>query len=187
MKTLFVAASTKEYSDTTLFGIPILNIGITKISAAYKITQYINHYKPEKVINFGSCGNLKNHKLGQVLEVGTVHNNIDARPFSDYGYIPFTNQGPIKLSDSNIQLFTTDQFYDAKRTDYSQKYMEMIGKCDIVDMECYSLAYCCKQMGVSFSSYKWISDDGESDDWEQNAIIGYKNFKKIIEKKLDFN
>ena len=63
----------------------------------------------------------------------------------------------------------------------------MIDKCDIVDMECYSLAYCCKQMGVSFSSYKWISDDGESDDWEQNAIIGYENFKKIIEKKLDFN
>lgn len=184
MNTLFVAASTKEYSDTSLFGIPILNIGITKISAAHKITEYIHNYRPQQIINFGSCGNLKNHKLGEVLEVGTVHNNIDARPFSDYGYMPFTNIGPLTLSDSNIQLFTTDQFYDAKRTDYSQKYIEMIGKCDIVDMECYSLAYCCKQMSVSFSSYKWISDDGESDDWEANANIGYENFKEIISHKI---
>jgi hypothetical protein len=39
-------------------------------------------------------------------------------------------------------------------------------------------------MSVSFSSYKWISDDGESDDWEANANIGYENFKEIISHKI---
>ena len=41
----------------------------------------IHEHKPEFVINFGSCGNLKNHKVGKVMKVGKVFNNIDVRPF----------------------------------------------------------------------------------------------------------
>ena len=99
----------------------------------------IHKYKPELVINFGSCGNLKNNKVGEVLEVGTVYNNLDARPFTEYGVTPETKYSEIKLSNSNIKCFTTDQIYDNTRSDYAKKYLEMINKCDIVDMECYSL------------------------------------------------
>ena len=54
----------------------------------------------------------------------------------------------------------------------------MIDKCDIVDMECYSLAYVCKKYGVDFKSYKWVSDDGNIDSWEENAAIGFQNFRE---------
>ena len=60
----------------------------------------------------------------------------------------------------------------------------MIDKCDIVDMECYSLAFTCSNFGVEFKSFKWISDDGNVDTWEENASIGFENFKKILNEKM---
>ena len=63
----------------------------------------------------------------------------------------------IKLSNSGVKCFTTDQIYDNSRTDYANKYLEMINSCDIVDMECYSLAYVCKQRNINFKSFKWVS------------------------------
>lgn len=54
----------------------------------------------------------------------------------------------------------------------------MIDKCDIVDMECYSLAYVCRQRDIPFYSFKWISDDGNVDTWEENAAVGFKNFRE---------
>ena len=46
----------------------------------------------------------------------------------------------------------------------------MIDKCDIVDMECYSLGYVCKKYGVDFKSYK-REDDGNIDTWEENQLV----------------
>ena len=157
---------------------PIFNVGIGKVNSAMNMVDLIHQHQPDLVINFGSCGNLKNNKVGEVMEVGTVYNNIDCRPFAEYGCTPESPYCEIKLSDSGIDCFTTDQIYDNTRTDYAKKYLEMINKCDIVDMECYSLAYVCKKYGVDFKSYKWVSDDGNVDTWEDNASIGFNNFRE---------
>ena len=162
----------------------IFNVGNGKINSAMNMVDLIYKHQPELVINFGSCGNLKNNKVGEVLEVGTVYNNLDARPFADYGVTPETKYSEIKLSNSDIKCFTTDQIYDNTRSDYAKKYLEMIDKCDIVDMECYSLAFTCSNFGVQFKSFKWISDDGNVDTWEENASIGFENFKKILHEKM---
>ena len=180
-KTILVSATPLEHGGLTeLNGLPIFQVGIGKINSAMNMVDLIHKHQPDSVINFGSCGNLKNHKVGEVIEVGTVYNNIDARPFAEYGCTPETPNCEIKLSDSGINCFTTDQIYDNTRTDYAQKYLEMIDKCDIVEMECYSLAYVCATFGVKFLSYKWVSDDGNIDTWEDNAAIGFENFKKIL-------
>ena len=159
---------------------PIFNVGIGKINSAMNMVDLIHEHQPDLVINFGSCGNLKDHKVGEVMEVGTVYNNIDVRPFSEYGCTPESPYCEIKLSDSGIECFTTDQIYDNTRTDYAKKYLEMINKCNIVDMECYSLAYVCKMFNTKFKSFKWVSDDGNVDTWEDNASIGFENFKKSL-------
>ena len=31
-----------------------------------------------------------------------------------------------------------------------------------------------------FKSYKWVSDDGNVDTWEENAAIGFENFKELL-------
>jgi adenosylhomocysteine nucleosidase len=183
-KLILISAAPIEHGGLThMDGIPIFQVGVGKISAASNLTEILWNEEPDIVVNFGSCGNLKGHLVGDLLEVGTVHNNIDARPFAEYGHTPFSRLGPIVLNpQSNIECFTTDQFYDSHRTDYSEKYLEMIDRCDIVDMECYALAQVCKQRNIPFYSYKWISDDGESDKWEENAAAGFKKFRyKLLE------
>ncbi len=176
---ILVSATPLEHGGLKdINGVPIFQVGIGKTNSAMNMTKLIMNQKPSMVINFGSCGNLKNHKVGEVIEVGTTYNNIDVRPFADYGCTPENNKCEIKLSDSGVNCFSTDQIYDNSRTDYAKKYLEMIGKCDIVDMECYPLAYVCKNFKVPFRSYKWVSDDGNVDTWEENAAIGFKNFRE---------
>ena len=140
-KTILVSTTPLEHGGLKkVCGYPIYQVGIGKInSASMNMMKLIHEHKPEFVINFGSCGNLKNHKVGKVMKVGKVFNNIDVRPFAEYGCTPETPHCEIKFSDSEIKCFTTDQIYDNTRTDYAEKYLEMIDKCDIVDMECYSL------------------------------------------------
>ena len=190
-KTILVSATPLEHGGLKeLNGIPIFQVGIGKINSAMNMTNILTSYsgntsyqnfeKTDLVINFGSCGNLKDFKVGEVIEVGTTYNNIDVRPFAEYGCTPDSKDCEIKLSNSGIKCFTTDQIYDNTRIDYAEKYLEMIKRSDIVDMECYSLAYVCKKYGVDFKSYKWVSDDGNIDKWERNAAIGFENFKKIL-------
>ena len=184
-KTILVLATPIEHGGLKeVCGIPIYQVGIGKINSAMNMMNLIHEHKPELVINFGSCGNLKNNKIGDVLKVGKVYNNLDARPFADYGCTPETDYCEIKLSNSDIKCFTTDQIYDNTRTDYAEKYLQMIDKCDIVDMECYSLAFTCKNFGIKFKSYKWVSDDGNIDTWEENAFIGFENFRKLLNEKM---
>ncbi len=181
-KTILVSATPLEHGGVKkVCGYPIYQVGIGKINSAMNMMKIIHKVKPELVINFGSCGNLKNYEVGKVMKVGKVYNNIDVRPFAEYGCTPETEYCKIKLCKSKIKCFTTDQIYDNTRTDYAEKYLEMIEKCDIVDMECYSLAYVCNQFGVDFESYKWVSDDGNVDTWEENASIGFENFKNMLE------
>jgi len=40
------------------------------------------------------------------------------------------------------------------------------------------LAYVCRQRDIPFYSFKWISDDGNVDTWEENAAVGFKNFRE---------
>ena len=176
-KIILVSATPLEHGGRTdLNGVPIFQVGIGKTNAASRMTEILLTESPDLVVNFGSCGNLKNHKVGEIIEVGTTYNNIDVRPFAEYGCTPENNVCEIKLSDSGIKCFSTDQIYDNTRTDYAQKYLDMINECDIVDMECYSLAYVCQQRGIPFKSYKWVSDDGNIDTWEENAAVGFQKF-----------
>lgn len=173
---LLISATTTEHGNDNLFGIPIHIIGIGKVEAAINTLKLIQKFQPDHVINFGSCGNLKNHKVGEVITVGEVYDDFHG------SIIP--NHHPIKVSHSPYKLFTTDTFYDADNY-YSLHYNEMIKKCDLVDMEGYSIAKVCKEENVFVSLYKWVSDDGESHKWEENAKVGYDKFKKVFYKWLE--
>ena len=179
-KIIFVTASALECGGETEFcGLPIYEVGIGKINAAMNLTEIICREKPEVVVNFGSCGNLRDYKVGEVLEVGMVSNDIDTSPFLPYG-CSSESQGLIILSESEVRCFSTDTVYDKSRKDYTGPYMAQINMfADIVDMECYALASVCQKFDVQFAAYKWISDDGDISNWAENAAAGYENFKQL--------
>jgi adenosylhomocysteine nucleosidase len=180
---LFLTATAFEYDSPSILNSEIFEIGVGKVVSAVNTTRLIEDLKPDLVINFGSVGNLEDYQVGDVLEVGEVFNDIDARPFAEYGDTPFTSLSSIRLSDSGIKCFTTDCFYHSTN-DYSDGYWGMIKQCDVVDMELYSIAYCCKSMGIPLKSYKWVSDSGDSSKWRENAMEGFHKFKSEIVNKF---
>jgi len=173
---LLVSATKLEHHETELDGIPIHIIGIGKVEAALNTYKLIHKYKPDHVVNFGSCGNLGNTEIGQVLEIGEVYDDF-------YGCV-VPEHPPIKISNSVFRLFTTDSFYDSSAV-YSNKYTECINKCDVVDMEGYSIAKVCESENISLSLFKWVSDDGSKSSWKVNAAIGYNNFKKVFYERFN--
>ena len=177
-KIILVSATPLEHGGLKeLNGIPIFHIGIGKINAASNLTEIIWNEEPDVVINFGSCGNLKNHKVGSILQVGKVVNDMDTAGLSE---IPV-----ITLSNTKITCFTTDTIYDNSHKNYTNVYNKHINECSIVDMECYALAHVCSERNIPFHSYKWVSDDGTPSDWEANCKIGFDNFSKLIKKQYE--
>lgn len=172
---LLLSATDYEHNQKELYGIPIHIIGIGRVNAALNTYKLIQKYKPDHVIQFGSCGNLKDHKVGDVLEVGTVYDDF-------YGG-PVSNHEAISISDSKIKLFSTDTFYEHGQV-FSKHYTKMIEECDIIEMEGYSIAKVCKTEGIPLSLYKWVSDDGSNDEWLKNAKAGFENFKLKFKNKL---
>lgn len=182
-KIVLISASSLEHGGLeSINGYPIYQVGIGKVNAAANLNSVINSYEPDLVINFGSCGNLKNIKIGEVVEVSKVYNDIDLRPIMPYGACLTLD---IPVASKGVKCFTTDQIYDSSRNDYSSKYLEMINECDIVDMECFSLAYVCMQREINFRSFKWVSDDGDVNSWEENAAIGFNNFKEFLTNNIN--
>lgn len=171
---LLVSATSLEHGETELYGNPIHIVGVGKVKAALNTYKLIQKYKPDHVINFGSCGNLADHNSGEILPVGEVYDDF-------FGCV-VPEHPPIYLSDSPFKLFSTDTFYDSGAV-YSNTYIENIRKCDLVDMEGYAIAKVCKDENIPLSIYKWVSDSGNSLEWEQNAAVGYSTFKKVFKNK----
>jgi adenosylhomocysteine nucleosidase len=173
---LLISATKLEHLDKEIGGIPIHIVGIGKVEAALNTYKLIKEHKPSRVINFGSCGNLKDHKVGDILEIAEVYDDF-------YGCV-VPEHNPIMLKYVGYKLFTTDTFYDKENT-YSDYYSRMVKECDVVDMEGYSIAKVCMEEKVSLSLYKWVSDDGSSQDWAANAAVGYNNFKNQLLEWLE--
>jgi adenosylhomocysteine nucleosidase len=172
---LLVSATSLEHNETDIEGIPIHIVGVGKVQSAINTTNLIKKYNPDVVVNFGSCGNLKHYPSGEVFEIGTVYDDF-------YGCVVPEHE-PITLTESKYKLFTTDTFYD-KDAVFSNHYTSMIRTCDFVDMEGYSIAVSCNIENKLLYCYKWVSDDGDRNSWEENAAIGFNNFKKLFKTKF---
>lgn len=172
---LLVSATHLEHNDCEIEGVPIYQIGVGKVNSAINTLQLIKAKKPDIVINFGSCGNLSNLKPGDVHEIKMVYNDFYAGKLFSYQ--------PIKLNtrnkDSNITCFSTDTFFETGE-DYHHSYTFRRSRCDVAEMELYSVALVCQQENIPVYGYKWVSDDGEEGKWAENAAIGYNNFKKVF-------
>ena len=173
---LIVSALTLE-TQNQLTDYETLYTGVGKVNATYELTRTLfddrNNY--DLVINYGTAAS-KLHK-GLVDCTRFVQRDMDATPLGfKIGETPFENK-PLMIDFSHIKnpigknlcCYTGDSFV----TDI--QYM------DVVDMEAYALAKTCRNFGIDFVSYKYISDDGNADDWEKNCSKGVKEFKKVLE------
>ena len=173
---LIVSALRQELSDID----DVLYTGVGKVNATYKLTELLTRvYGKDRfdlVINYGTAASKTYNGLVDCTKF--IQRDMDATPMGfNIGETPFDNE-PSMIDFSHIKnpigknlcCYTGDSFA-TDLTPYD----------DVVDMEAYALAKTCWKEHINFVSYKYISDDGNADDWKKNCSKGAKEFKKILE------
>ena len=161
----FVVALEEEFSSDKY---NVLYTGMGKINAAMSVQWLIDNFKVEKTVNIGSAGgNPKKVEADKVYSIGTTVDRDWC--FPDSGCTTFlTNNG---VDQDSKTCFTGDSFV----TDWNNDY-------EIVDMEAFAIAKVCNapENNVQFSCYKYISDNGNGDDWRENLIKCNKIFNEMF-------
>jgi len=176
---LFVALPDEFPLNMAPMGVDVIHTGVGKINAAIKATQILENLSPADtiVINYGSAGAYEG-MVGQLFKCKTfVQNDFDARPFVKKTITPFDDIVYPKLSNGDAISFGTGAVC------YTQDKFEK-KPSEICDMEAYSIAKVCKIYGFDFTSYKYISDSGNHEDWLENHNKGIALFLQKL--KEDF-
>ena len=89
----------------------------------------------------------------------------------------------IQLTLATSELARTKTMYE--KHVIAQDKFEQDPKNGVYDMEAYALAKVCKIYGYDFWAYKFISDDGNPDDWEEHHHLGVEKFLKKLAEYLE--
>lgn len=165
---LFVALSSELPKELVPDEIEVHYTGVGKVNAAIKATEVLKDLDPTDtiVINYGSAGG-HTVMVGNLFKCKTfVQNDMDARPFAEKTVTPFDDKlvsGTIDFNGLGYNIcYTQDHFQTTPSV--------------ICDMESYSIAKVCKIYGFDFTAYKYVSDNGNPDDWEINHNKGIEMF-----------
>lgn len=162
MQPLFVAALPAE---TTAFvgHVPVLHVGVGKVQAAAALGHHLATFpeRVEVVVNVGTAGGLHAQPVGEVAEVGRVHqHDFDHAGVSAFVGAPLPG-GPIDLDDpggATARLATGDRLV----VDPAQR-ARLAEDADLVDMEGYAVAATCRRFEVPVRLIKAVSDSADAD------------------------
>jgi adenosylhomocysteine nucleosidase len=178
-KILFVFALESE-SGMLFNDYQVIYTGIGKVNAAFKLTQAIERYKPELIINLGTAGSDIFKKYDIVNCTQFIQRDMDVRGLGFDLYKTPLTQTPIVLNYGitfpNIKsgiCGTGDSFETSLK---NKPY-------NVVDMEGYALALIAQNYDIPFLCLKFISDgadDEAADNWKKNVIHAAEAFYKLL-------
>ena len=150
----------KDYNDITYY------TGVGKVNATIAAMKLVtnSYFKPKCIINIGTVGAL-NPAMSGLYECGQ---------FKDRDLPSEFDQGTIINNPNQYTCATGDTFL---------KSSEGLD-ADFVDMESFAIASVCRQYGVKFLCYKFVTDyvNKESlNDWENNIEKGNSLFKEKLD------
>jgi adenosylhomocysteine nucleosidase len=157
---LFVAALPEE-SAALARQVEVLHLGVGKVQAATTLAGHLAaHPEVELVVNIGTAGALRPCRIGDVLEVGVVHQH----DFDQPGVSAFVGRdvpgGPIELpgpDGAHARLATGDRVV----VDPDER-ARLARRADLVDMEGYAVAAVCARFGVPAWLVKAVSDSADA-------------------------
>ena len=176
MSRILIVCALEMETQNQLDDYDVLYTGVGKVNATYNLTKVLLEDEHELVINYGTAAS-KVYK-GLVDCTRFIQRDMDATPLGfKKGETPFEDE-PMMIDFSDIKnpigknlcCYTGDSF----ETNISQYD-------DVVDMEAYAIAKVCYLYGIDFVSFKYISDDGNPDDWKNFIAEGSEEFKKVLE------
>ena len=102
--------------------------------------------------------------------------DMDARPLVEsIGITPYDEE----IYPHIPNLIEFDEAKSGYLCSTADKFQEN-PSAHIVDMEAYSIAKVCKIFGFDFAAYKFVSDDGNADEWKQNHMSGADLFMEVL-------
>lgn len=184
-KTLFLVALEVELPAKQFPQLDIVYTGVGKVNAAYQTMKSIAIRKPDMIINFGSAGAVRPNISGLVQVSKVIQRDIDLEGLGfQLGQTPFEDGGDFFVLEdcSKIDKIGTRKKVLCSTGDNFVSDPPRLSS-DIVDMELYAIAKVCAREGVPLYSWKFISDNADSNspgDWEQNVARGVLEFKKTV-------
>lgn len=177
---LFVALESELPKEMVPYSVDIHYTGVGKVNAAMKATQVLansRHYETEDtlIMNYGSAGST-------ILPVGTL---AECRyfvqqdmitPFGEKYSTPFDELISSKLKEPVLEF---GHGYMCRTQDKFETNPN-----GIFDMEAYSIAKVCKLNRFDFVAYKYISDGGNSDEWDTNHSKGIEKFLDMLNELI---
>ena len=181
---LFVALESELPAYNLPNNVEIHYTGVGKVNAAIKATSVLS-VKDSKnilVINYGSAGSKILHKNYLYMCTKFEQADMDARPLVDnIGETPYDKT--IYENMPQVIMFDEDVYGSGYLCSTADKFQEN-PSAHLVDMEAYSIAKVCKIFGFDFIAYKFVSDDGNNEEWKDNhkngAILFLRELNEII-------
>ena len=148
----------------------LLQTGIGMNNARVMLSEYLETYHPERILNIGTAGALNPEVvIGSVMQVEIILNET-----YDKIYTELISPGPVYLKKAAL-LTMSRAVVDQKR---KEKLFNNY-KADLVDMEAFALAGIAAAKNIRLSCIKVVSDNADN-----NASIDFKNNYKDAVKCL---
>jgi len=176
---LFVALESELPKELVPPNVSVFYTGVGKVNAAIKATEVLSGLLPNfnaTVLNYGSAGSNTIPK-GTLADCRYFIQNDMHTPFGKTHETPFDSEIYPEIKEPTIEFGTG---YVCRTQDKFEDNPQ-----GIFDMEAYSIAKVCKIYGFDFRAYKYISDGGDIDEWQENHSKGKELFVAELNKILN--
>lgn len=176
---LFVALESELPQELVPPNVSLYYTGVGKVNAAIKATEVLSGLLPNfnaTVLNYGSAGSNTIPK-GTLADCRYFIQNDMHTPFGKTHETPFDSDIYPEIKEPTIEFGTG---YVCRTQDKFEDNPQ-----GIFDMEAYSIAKVCKIYGFDFRAYKYISDGGDVDEWEENHSKGKELFVAELNKIIN--
>ncbi|MGA0856465.1 MAG: 5'-methylthioadenosine nucleosidase [Burkholderiaceae bacterium] len=168
---LIVTALPQELDDSLPPNdLPVVFTGVGKVNAALAVLEAIAVYRPQLIVNFGTAGRVSDRVHGLVEVSRVIQRDMNAEPLAPRGQTPFQDdRHGFDSGQPGVICATGDSFVTSRDPWLVEQGV------DLVDMELFAIAAACERAGVSWRSFKYITDDANEDSgdhWETNVHLG---------------
>ena len=146
------------YEDIQLLkqNIRLVLTGITMLNC-YRLQRHITDFKPDLVMQIGTCAGLRKQNIGDVIHAQTFFNaDLDLTTFQRPLGRLYAKE---KVKMKHPVLVSGSKFLDSEKsaTNVVQQF-----EADAFDMESFGFYTICEQQKIPFTSIRGVSDNGQS-------------------------
>ncbi len=163
-------------------GIDVVYCGVGKVNTAMATTSAILAGKPALVVNYGTCGKITENLRGLLEIAQVIQRDMMAMPLAPRGVTPLCDDASVLTSGFGTAICGTGDSFVTSADPWLTD-----NKVDVVDMELFAIAHVCKNFGVPWRAFKFITDDANDfahEHWTANVANGEDLFWNALKRDV---